>query len=121
MTITELFKAFTDLEFQSNRLLKSVKIDLNWLAHFDERAEEVRQQIIRLELNEMLNEEMQKLGRIDLDFAPEWNFGHKMTNIFSLGFYKKRYIHKNREIYFRHEIDARKKLFHVAENELKES
>jgi len=121
MTINDLFKAFTDLEYQSNRLLKSKKMDLNWLEHFDVRCEEVREQIIRLDISKVLNESMQNLQGINLDFSPDWNFGHTLTNIICLGLYKKRYIAKQREIYFRQAIDDRKKLFHFAESELKES
>ena len=120
MTINELFKAFTDIEFQANRLMKIKLIDEQHLRQFDERSEEVRVQVLKLDLSEALNEELSELGRVDCDFMPPIHFGHKLLNVLTFGFYKKRYISKEREIYFKGEINVRRQLFHHAENQLKE-
>lgn len=120
MTINELFKAFTDIEFQANRLMKMKVIDEQHLRQFDERSEEVRVQVLNLDLSEALNEELIELGRINCNFLPPIHFGHKVLNLLTFGFYKKRYISKEREIYFKGEINVRKQLFHHAENQLKE-
>ena len=120
MTINELFKAFTDIEFQANRLMKMKVIDEMHLRQFDKRSEEVREHTIKLDINENLNEELTELGRIDCDFIPPIHFGHKLLNVITFGFYKKRYITKEREIYFKGEINVRRQLFHHAENQLKE-
>jgi hypothetical protein len=120
MTINELFKSFTDIEFQANRLMKMKVIDEQHLRQFDERSEEVRVQVLNLDLSEALNEELIELGRINCDFLPPIHFGHKVLNVLTFGFYKKRYISKEREIYFKGEINMRKQLFHHAENQLKE-
>ena len=54
MTINELFKSFTDIEFQANRLMKMKVIDEQHLRQFDERSEEVRVQVLNLDLSERL-------------------------------------------------------------------
>ncbi len=57
MTINELFKAFTDIEFQANRLKKIKNFDDGHLQQFDVRSEEVRIEVLRLDLSEEMNEE----------------------------------------------------------------
>ena len=42
MTINELFAAFTDIEYQANRLMKIKNFEDSHLEQFDLRSEEVR-------------------------------------------------------------------------------
>lgn len=121
MTIQDLFKAFTDLDFQSNRLMRAKEMDIENLRQFDLRSEEVRQQILRLDLSEAVNKEMNELGRIDLSFMPPWGFGRKFLNVIALGLHKKKYIKNRRQDYFLRSVHQRRKLFQHAENELKQS
>jgi len=121
MTINEIFKAFTDIEYQANRLIKIRNFEDGHLQQFDIRSEEVRVEVLRLDLSEELNDEFNNLGRIDCDYMPKINFGHTFLNIFSFGFYKKRFIAKERETYFLGEINQRKKLFLHTKNQLKEN
>jgi protein tyrosine/serine phosphatase len=121
MTINDLFKAFTDLDFQSNRLMKAKEMDIDNLRQFDERSEQVRLQIRRLDLSISMNEEMDQLGRIDVNYYPEWNFGKKILNVLALGFYKKSHFKSKRHEYFLRAVHQRRQLFLHAENELKQS
>jgi len=121
MTINELFKAFTDIEFQANRLMKIKNFEDGHLKQFDERSEEVRIEVLRLDLSEEMNEEFNKLGRIDCDYLPIIHFGNKLLNVFTFGFYKKRFIAKERKTYFLGEINQRKKLFLHTKHQLKDT
>ena len=121
MTINELFKAFTDIEFQANRLKKIKNFDDGHLQQFDVRSEEVRIEVLRLDLSEEMNEEFNNLGRIDCDYSPKINFGHTLLNILTFGFYKKQDIKSKRETYFLGEINQRKKLFLHTKHQLKDT
>jgi hypothetical protein len=121
MTINDLFKAFTDIEFQANRLMKLKLFDTEHLRQFDERSEEVRIEVLRLDLSEEMNDEFKNLGRIDCEYLPEIKFGHKLLNLLSFGFFKRNYISNKRSIYFLGEINHRKKLFIHTKNQLKDT
>ncbi|MBU3659938.1 MAG: hypothetical protein FGM14_08720 [Flavobacteriales bacterium] len=121
MTINELFKAFTDIEFQANRLMKIKNFDDGHLQQFDIRSEEIRLEVLKLDLSDEMNEEFRNLGRIDCEYSPEIKFGHTLLNILSFGFYKKRYISRKRETYFIGEINHRKKLFLHTKHQLKDT
>jgi hypothetical protein len=121
MNINELYKVFTDIDFQANRLLKSKVISQDFLQQFDNRVEEVRPEIIKMDLSPEINNAFEELGRIELNLDPALSFGQKLTNIFLFGFYKKRVKHKKRESYFRAEIMRRKLSFQHIETHLKEN
>ncbi len=121
MSIDELYKAFTDIDFQSNRLIKSKEISIDFLKQFDERVENVRIQIIKLDLSPDINEIFELLGQIEIEIDPKLSFGQKFLNVILFGFYKKRVKRKKREKYFREEILRRKLIFQHVETHLKES
>jgi hypothetical protein len=121
MTINELFAAFTDIEYQANRLMKIKNFEDSHLEQFDLRSEEVRIEVLRLDLSEEMNEEFNNLGRINCQFMPKINFGHKLLNVLTFGFYKKHFISKERETYFLGEINQRKKLFLHTKHQLKDT
>lgn len=120
MGINELYKVFADIDFQSNRLLRTKPISLDFLIQFDNLVENVRPEIIQMDLSEDINESFQKLGRIDVNLDPKLSFGQKTMNILMFGFYKKRVKSKKRELYFREEILCRKLSFQHIETHLKE-
>ncbi len=121
MGINELYKVLTDIDFQANRLLKSKPISMNFLIQFDKLIEDVRPEIIKMDLSEDINESFQDLGRIDTSLDPILSFGQKTMNILFFGFYKKRVKSKKRELYFREEILRRKLSFQFIETHLKEN
>jgi hypothetical protein len=120
MGINELFRVFTDIEFQANRLLKTKTISIDFLTQFDTLVENVRPEIIKMDLSEEITESFQELGRIDIDLDPPLSFGQKILNIFLIGFYKKQVKLKKRDKYFRLEIISRKLAFQHIETHLKE-
>jgi hypothetical protein len=120
MGINELYKVLTDIDFQANRLLKSKPISMNFLIQFDKLVEEVRPEIVKMDLSDDINASFKELGRIDVQFDPKLNFSHKTMNILLFGFYKKRVKSKKRELYFREEILRRKLSFQHIETHLKE-
>lgn len=119
MTLDDLFKTYTDLEFQAGRILRAKQPELDNVAYFDEKSELARQSVLRLDIHESLNEEMKQLGRIDLNFQAPIGFGVKLLNIFTFGVYKKRYLAIHRANYFHREVNRRQQLFQYAINELK--
>jgi hypothetical protein len=120
MGINELYKVFADVDFQANRLLKTKPISIELLIQFDKLVEDVRHEIIHMDLSEHINASFQDLGRINVNLDPNLSFGQKMMNILLIGFYKKRVKSKKREIYFREEILMRKLSFQHIETHLKE-
>jgi hypothetical protein len=121
MGINELYKVITDIDFQAKRLLKSKPISIDYLIQFDKLVEEVRPEIIKMELSDEINTSFKELERIDFELVPYLSFCQKIINVFLLGFYKKRVIFSKREIYFREEILRRKLSFQYIEMHLKEN
>lgn len=121
MNINELYKVFNDIDFQANRLIKSKTISPIFLKQFDDLVEQIRPEIIKMDLSQEINESFNKLGRIDLDYCPNLTFGQKFMNVLLLGFYKKKLKNKKMEFYFREEIQRRKLSFLHIETHLKAS
>jgi hypothetical protein len=121
MGINELYKVFNDIDFQANRLLKSKPISIEFLIQFDKLVEDVRPEIVKMDLSEEINASFQELGRIDFEFDPKLSIIQKTINILLLGLYKKRVKSTKRESYFREEILLRKLSFQHIETHLKEN
>lgn len=120
MGINELYKVFTDIDFQANRLLKSKPISIDFLMQFDSLVEQIRPEIIKMDLSSEINASFHELGRIDVHLDPSLSFGQKIGNFILFGFYKKRLKTVKRDIYFREEILRRKLAFQHIETHLKE-
>ena len=80
MTIDELYKAFNDIEFQETRLLKAKDLDREHLSRFNQRTEEIRQQLVSMRLNGHIHETMNDLKEIDEAYLPKLSFGRKLLN-----------------------------------------
>jgi hypothetical protein len=120
MGINELYRVFTDIDFQANRLLKTKPISTGFLIQFDTLVEEIRPEIIKMDLSSEINTSFQELRRIDIDFDPSLDFAQKMINVLVFGLYKKRVKSSKRDLYFREEILRRKLAFQHIETHLKE-
>ena len=118
MTIDELYKAFNDIEFQATRLLKARDLDREHLSRFNQRAEEIRQQLVSMRLNGHIHETMNDLKEIDEAYLPKLSFGRKLLNIILFGQHKKRFQSKGQLRYFMQEVAKRKQLFAYAKGEL---
>jgi hypothetical protein len=118
MTIDELYKAFNDIEFQATRILKAKDLDREHLSRFNQRTEEIRQQLVNMRLNGVIHETMSDLKQIDEEYLPKLSFGRKILNILLFGQHKKRFQSKGQIRYFMHEVAARKQLFAYAKGEL---
>ena len=121
MTINELLNAFKDIDFQANRMLKTKIIDLNYLQQFDLRTEEIRLQILQMDLSEDINDTFKKIERIKVDYLPSLNFKDKTANVLTFGYTKKQKIKKKTDSYYRDEILHRKISFQHVETHLKEN
>ncbi|MEI8117266.1 MAG: hypothetical protein WCH03_06985 [Flavobacteriia bacterium] len=118
MTIDELYKAFNDIEFQATRLLKARDLDREHLSRFNQRTEEIRQQLVSMRLNGHIHETMNDLKEIDEAYLPKLSFGRKLLNIILFGQHKKRFQSKGQLRYFMQEVAKRKQLFAYAKGEL---
>jgi hypothetical protein len=119
MTINELHQHFVDLDFQASKMLKSSQIDSNYLSKYAHLAEIVKQKIVTLSISPEINEEVSKLGLIDISFEPKLSLLAHCENVLTFGYYKKSFQQKKREKYFRNEIQKRKLLFNYVEKQLK--
>jgi hypothetical protein len=118
MSIEELQKAFLDLDFQANRIAKLKSVDPEHLHRYNQRSEEVRKQLLQMQLNDSLNESLQALEPIDENFQAAFSLGRKVLNVFSFGLHKKRYLPKKQEAYFRKEVAERSRLYQYAKGQL---
>ena len=121
MTVIELLNSFKDIEFQAKRMLKSKKIDLDYLSQFDLRCEEIRLQILQMDLSDEINSSFNKIGRIEVEYKPILNFGDKTSNLLTFGLTKKNKINKKTDKYYRDEILIRKITIQHVETHLKEN
>jgi len=100
MTITELYRSFTDAEFQYNRFLKTKDFNRANLERYDGLIESIRIQASKMDLSPGINEEVHALGRI--------------------GWYKRNFIRKSSLQYFTAEIHKRHLLVQSIQNHLNE-
>ena len=121
MTINELLNAFKDIDFQANRMLKTKTIDLNYLQQFDLRTEEIRLQILQMDLSEDINDTFKKIERIEIEHLPNFTLIDKIANLLTFGLAKKRKINKKTASYYRFVILSRKISFQHVETHLKEN
>ena len=121
MTIIELLNSFKDIEFQANRMLKTKIIDLNYLQQFDLKSEELRMQILEMDLSNDINSTFKKIKRIEVNYLPSLNFKDKTANLLTFGYIKKQKIKKKTDSYYRDEILSRKISFQHVETHLKEN
>jgi hypothetical protein len=120
MTIDQLFRAFTDADFQYKRFMKIKVFESDTLSRFDTLSEQIRVQVSQMDLSPTITAAMLELGRIEIEFTPEFKFGRKFLNVLCLGLYKKRFIAKKRLAYFYLSIQQRHHLFQIIEAHLKE-
>jgi len=118
MTIEELERAFLDLEFQANRIAKLKEIDPDHLHKFNERSEQVRQQLLQMGLHPDLHQSLEERTPIDENYLPAYNWGKKILNVLLLGQHKKRFLPKKQEAYFRKEVAERSRLYAYAKGHL---
>lgn len=121
MTINELLNAFKDIDFQANRMLKTKTIDLNYLQQFDLRTEEIRLQILQMDLSEDINDTFKKIERIEIEHLPNFTLIDKTANLLTFGLTKKKKIKKKTDSYYRLQILSRKISFQHVETHLKEN
>jgi len=118
MSIEELERAFLDLEFQANRIAKLKEIDPDHLHKFNNRSEEVRQQLLQMGLHSDLHQSLAAKHPIDETYTPTYNWVKKVLNILLFVQHKKRYIPKQQAIYFRREVAERSRIYSYARGHL---
>ena len=120
MTIDQLFRGISDIEFQYKRFIKTKEFDDESLIRFDIISAEICQQIISMSLSEIITTEAERMGRIDINFTPTFGLGKRIINALTFGYSIKRYIKRERLAYFHEAINARHRLFQLVELHLKE-
>lgn len=120
MTIEELFHAFTDADFQYTRFIKTRDYERSKLERFDVLIDRIKHQAIKMDLSPIINEEINKLSRLDLNFIPKIPFIRKFLGFITFGYSKKVYILRKTNEYFLREIHARHLLVQSIHNHLNE-
>jgi hypothetical protein len=116
--IEELERAFLDIDFQANRIAKLKEVDPDHLHKFNQRSEEIRQQLLQMGLSPDLHESLAQKSPIDEQYQPKYNWAKKVLNVLLFGQHKKRYIPKQQEAYFRKEVAERSRLYAYAKGHL---
>ena len=104
MRIDDLFKHFTDIKFQADKLLKSNAADHDAVSRFAKQSEEIRHYFIEMQLSDELLLLVNDIQKIDPDFEPKCSLGVKFLGVMTFGVSKRRFIQKKRKAYF---------LFHI--------
>lgn len=107
MTLEDLFRHFTDEEFQYNRFLKTRNFEYELLEKYHLLFEAIKSFTIHLELNEELCSELSNLDPLDLHFSPEIKFFRKVIGFLTFGVSTKRYIRSQRSSYYLQELQTR--------------
>ncbi len=104
MRIDDLFKQFTDIKFQADKLLKSDASDHDAVTRFAKQSEEIRHFLIEMQLGEELLLLVNDIHKINPDLDPKCSFSVKFLGVITFGVSKKRHIRNTRKAYF---------LFHI--------
>lgn len=118
MTIEELFRAFTDVDFRYTRFIKTRDYERTNLEKFDALIESIRLQTLKMDLSPGINDELQKTGRLDLDFFPRVSFLRKFLGFLTFGLSKRRFIERKIHEYYLKEIHQRYLLVQSIQNHL---
>ncbi len=100
MRIDELFKQFSDIKFQADKLIKSDAADYDAVSRFAKQSEDIRHTLIKMQLSDELLLLVNDIHKIDSDFQPKCSFGVKLLGLITFGVSKRRYIRKKRKDYF---------------------
>ena len=100
MRIDDLFKQFTDIKFQADKLLKSDAADYAAVSRFAKQSKEIRHSLIMMQLNDELLSLVHDIHEIDPDYLPKCSFGVKFLGLITFGVSKRRHIQKKRKDYF---------------------
>jgi len=118
MTIEELFHAFTDADFQYTRFMKTKDYERIKLARYDSLIESIRQQAIKMDLSPGINEELQTIGRLDLDYTPKLNLIRKALGFITFGYSKRIFVSKKVNQFYLREIHQRHLMVQMIQNHL---
>jgi len=108
MTLDELFRNFTDEEFQYNRFLKTKTFTFEMLEKYSKLFESIKNFTIRMSLNDEISSALNSTKRLELNYHPNISIFRKILGFFTFGLSTKRYVNRmkvnfyTREIYQRH-------------------
>lgn len=120
MTITELYRCFTDAEFQYNRFLKTKIWSREQIERYDKLIESIRNQASKMDLSPAINDETRQLGRINLDYEAHLSWFKKMLSFLTFGWYRRYFVKKEARQYFMSSIHQRHILVQSIQNHLNE-
>jgi len=107
MTLEDLFRHFTDEDFQYQRFLKTSNFEFEYLEKYHLLFEAIKSFTLDLKLSEELSLELSNLNALDLHFSPKINFFRKVIGFLSFGISTKQYIRHERSRYYLQEIQTR--------------
>jgi hypothetical protein len=101
MSIDNLFRQLTDIQFQADKILKAKKIEEDVIARFADYSNELKSGLIDLDLNEELSIHVNDIEPIDILVDPKPPIMVKLIGALSFGVASKKYRKRKREEYFR--------------------
>ncbi|NDB34303.1 MAG: hypothetical protein EB023_02930 [Flavobacteriia bacterium] len=99
MTLEDLFRHFTDEEFQYHRFLKTRNFDYDVLLKYSNLFESIKQFALKMNLDDELNKDLNAIEKLDLTYAPHLGLFRKVLGFITFGFSTKRFI-RNRSTQF---------------------
>jgi len=104
MSIDNLFRQLTDIQFQADKILKAKKIEEEDIARFAEYSNELKSGLIDLDLNEELSIHVNDIEPINVKVEPKPPIMVILIGALSFGVAAKKYRKRKREEYFRDKV-----------------
>lgn len=120
MSIDNLFRRLTDIQFQADKILKAKKIEDDVISRFADYSHELKTGLIDLELTDELSIHVNDIESIDVKVDPKQPVLVKLIGALSFGYASKNYRKRKREEYFREKVKNTKDQFVCIYSLLKE-
>lgn len=104
MSIDNLFRQLKDIQFQADKLLKSEKIEEEAIRKFANYSNELKSNLIDLDLNDELLLHVNDIEEINTELNPSPPMVTALMSALSFGAANKSYRRKKREAYFRENV-----------------
>lgn len=120
MSIDNLFRQLTDIQFQANKILKAKKIDDKAIEKFADYSKTLKSDLMQLELNDELSIHVNDIETIDVNFNPELPPITALISTLSFGIAANKYRNSKRDEYFRENVRNTRDQFTCIDHLLKE-
>jgi len=120
MTIEELYRTFTDVDFRYLRFMKTHNFSRELVEPYDSLIETIRLQALKMDFSPTMNEELNALGRLDLDFVPKLSWVVNFFGFITFGYSKRKITRQKTKSYYLREIHQRHLIVQSIQKHLEE-